>query len=57
MGFNSAFKGLKTIHKNFSATVFVSRGSNSVTLAHSATETIGNLTKNYVLVFWWLQMA
>jgi hypothetical protein len=43
---------LKTfLTKNFNGTGFVNPGSNTFTLANSATDTLGNLTKNDVLVF------
>ena len=60
-GWQSHYRRCKQIkdilNKNFSVTRFISPGSNTVTLADSARETTGSLTKNDVLVFWGLQMA
>jgi hypothetical protein len=40
------------LNKNFNGIGFVNPGSNTFTLANSAIDTYGNLTKNYILVFW-----
>jgi len=47
-----ASKIKEILNKNFNVTGFVNPASNTVTLANSAKETIGNPTKKDVLVFW-----